>query len=186
MRTQQKQFAAGQTETLTVNGDFFVLLSSQAPVDLEFEYVGQSGATDICLGIEAGYSEQFPAQLTAVKVTSATAQVIKYGYGLGVVKFDRVVTETTVQQGTVIADISPATVGNYRSLVLAAAIRKRVIFTADSTNTGVIYLGGSGVTTANGAIVLAAGDTWIEDTAANAEFYAFASANGQTLRMSGA
>ena len=186
MRTQQKEFTAGQTETLTVNGDFFVLLSSQAPVDLEFEYVGQSGATDICLGIEAGYSEQFPAQLTAVKVTSATAQVIKYGYGLGVVKFDRVVTETTVQQGTVIEDIAPETVGASRVLVLGTAIRKRAIFTADSANTGVIYVGGSGVTTANGAIVLAAGDSWIEDTAANADFYAVASAAAQVLRISGA
>lgn len=186
MRTHEKSFTAGQSETLTINGNFFVLLSSDAPVDLEFEYVGQSGATDICLGIEEGYSEQFPAQLTAVKVTSATAQVIKYGYGTGIVKFDRVVSQTTVHQSTAIQDHNPVVVGTSAGLVLAGGSRSRIIFTADSANVGLITLGGEDVTTANGAIILAAGDSWVETIAADAAFYAVASIAAQGLRISGA
>lgn len=184
MRTHEVTLAANETIKATLNGNFFVLLSAQAPVDMQFLTV-DGGQNDISKGIEAGYSEQFTEQLTAVYFTSATAQVIKYGYAKGAVSFDRVVNVTSLQQSTVITNTAPATVSTSAASVLAAsATRKRIVFTADSANAGTIYLGGSGISTTNGAIMLTSGDSWIEDTAAAAQWYAVASIAGQTLRIS--
>lgn len=183
MRTYTQTLAAGQTTTLTVNGNFFALIAAANPVDLEFQYVGQSGSTEISQGMQAGYSELFPGLLTSVIVTSATAQTIQYGCGLGQAKFDRSVIVT--QQASSITNVAPVTVGVAASLALAAGTtRKRVVLMADPANTDDITLGGPGVTLANGTIVLTAGQSFLDDSAACAAFYAISTAAGQVLRIS--
>ena len=182
MRTIQQTLAANVETTLTVNGNTFALIDAAGPVDMEFIYIGQSGTTEISKGIEPFYSETFPGMLTAVKVTSATAQTIKYGSGMGAVTFNR--ARFVSQQATTQTDNAPATVGVAAAVVLAgSATRQRIIFTADAANVGDIYLGGSGVTTVNSAIKLAAGESWIEERAAGAAWYGIASAAGQSLRI---
>ena len=66
---------------------------------------------------------------------------------------------------------------------LAAATRAKVVFTADPDNLGEIALGPSGVTLANSPILLAPGDSWIDDLAASAAWYAIATQAAQTLRI---
>ncbi len=187
MRTHQAKLVANETKKLTVNGSFFILLAAQDVLDLDFEYVGQTGGIEVSKGIEAGYSELFPAQLTAVNVTSAVDQVIKYGYAQGQVNFDRVVSEFNIHQSSVINNFNPVTVGASQVVAVNAGLtRRKLIFTADVANTGVIYLGGDGVTTSNSAIYLEAGDSFEDVQAAAAKYYAIASAAGQVLRISGA
>ncbi len=184
MRTYSKTFTAGETATLTVNGNFFALVEAAAAVDMEFAYIGQSGGTEITTGLQAGYSEVFPGMLTQVIVTSAIAQTIKYGCGYGKAQFDR--TTIITQQATTQAEVAPVTVGTSAALVLAGSTsRQRIIFRADDANTGDILLGGSsGLTTSNGTILLSAGATWVEERVSAAAWYAIATAAGQTLRIS--
>lgn len=184
MRTYLETFTAGQTKALTVNGDFFALIEAAGAVDLSFQYVGQSGAPEEMNGIPAGYAEKFPSDLTSVTITSSIAQTIRYGCGKGQAHFDRATIVT--QQATSQAEVAPATVGTSAALVLAGnTARQRIIFRADDSNTGDIWLGGSGsLTTSNGTIKLAAGKTWIEERVAAAAWYAIATAAGQVLRIS--
>lgn len=186
MRTYDVTLTAGQPATLTVNGNFFALINAVGAVDLEFQYVGTAGTggfTEISKGMVSGYSEIFPGQLTQVVMTSAVTQSIRYGCGNGTARFDA--STIITKQATAQAEIAPATVGVAAGVVLAASsTRQRIIFRADDANTGDIYLGGNGVTTANGTIVLAPGKTWIEERVAGAAWYAIATAAAQSLRIS--
>lgn len=180
MRTHSQTFEAGETRSVTVNGNFFVLLDASGPVDLEFEFVGASGATDICRGIEAGYSEQFVEQITAVHITSASAQTVKYGYARGVVKFDRSVIIT--QQSSATDNIEPVTLNAVADVVLPGdSGRRRVIFAASRDNVGDIALGGPSLTAANAARWLSPGEAYIENDAAGAPVYALADNVGDVV-----
>lgn len=185
MRTYDATLSAGQAKTLTVNGNFFALINAVGAVDLEFQYVGTAGTggfTEVSAGMVAGYSEIFPGQMTQVTVTSSIAQTIRYGCGNGNARFDA--STIITKQATSQTETAPATVGVAAASVLAgSATRQRIIFTADAANGGDIYLGGSTVTTVNSAIKLGAGESWIEERAAGAAWYAIASAAGQTLRI---
>jgi hypothetical protein len=97
MRTQEVTLTANEPRLVSLNGNFFTLLASTYAVDMQFITV-DGGQNDISKGIEAGYSEQFTERLTAVIFTSQQNQVVKYGYALGVVSFDRAVTDTRVKQ----------------------------------------------------------------------------------------
>lgn len=185
MRTYDVTLTAGQPATLTVNGNFFALIDAAGAVDLDFQYVGTAGTggfTENSKGMVSGYSEIFPGQLTQVVMTSAVTQSVRYGCGNGTARFDK--STIITKQATSQTDTAPATVGVAAGVVLAgSATRQRIIFTADAANAGDIYLGGSGVTVANSAIKLAAGESWIEERVSGAAWYAIASAAAQVLRI---
>lgn len=184
MATVTQQLTANTVTRLPCNGYFFQLLSASAPLSLDFR-IANSSQPDLHKSVPVGFWYKSNQLLNYVEVLSTIAQEITYLYALGQTGVDRSETITTLSQGSVITDNAPAVVGVASSFVLAAnSSRKRVIFTADAANTGTIYLGGNGITAVNGAIALSAGDTFIDESAAIAEYWAIASSNGQLLRIS--
>lgn len=77
---------------------------------------------------------------------------------------------------------APVSVGTAATLLVAAAAGRRVVV---FTNAGsdVVYLGSSLVTTANGAISIAPGQTYFEDRAAAAAWYGISATAGQSVRV---
>lgn len=118
---------------------------------------------------------------TLPAVSFAAAQSVNIGTlpAVGFVAGSEVVTSPkALQTNTTLAQ---ATVGTVAASVIADVAAKRVIFrNAGTVN---IYLGGSTVTAANAAIVLGAGDTFIDTMGAAATWYAIADAAGQKLNM---
>lgn len=184
MATVTQQLTANTRTRLPCNGYFFQLLSASAPLQVDF-FAANKAQPDRHSNIPVGFWYKSNQQLTIVEVESATDQLISYLYADGQTGVDRSETITTLSQGSVITDNAPKVVGVASSLVLAAnSSRKRVIFTADAANTGTIALGGSSVTLANSAILLDAGDSFIDDKAAIAEYHAIATLAAQGLRIS--
>lgn len=92
------------------------------------------------------------------------------------------VPQMTVQQAATITDKVPVSIGVAATAIVAAdATRKGLRL----TNAGSfdIYIGGAGVTTANGAIKIQPGQTWIEDQASVAAWYGISGTAGQSLRI---
>jgi hypothetical protein len=83
-----------------------------------------------------------------------------------------------------ITNIAPSTIGTAAISVVNDAAYKRVIF-RNAGVTGSIAIGGVGITFAGAAVVLEPGDIWVEDNAANLQWYAIASQAGCTLNMQG-
>lgn len=184
MATVKQVLSAGIRHVLPCNGYFFQLLAASAPISINFRVAGSS-QPDQHERIPIGFWYESRQPLTFVEVESTIDQEIEYLYAIGRTGVDHSETITTLSQATVITDSDPETVGIVSDQVLAANPgRRRAIFRADDSNTGMIYLGGAGVTPANAAIILTAGDTYIEDSAAPAEFYAVASMADQVLRLS--
>lgn len=76
------------------------------------------------------------------------------------------------------------TVGTSAVVALAAdAARKMAVFTADPANVDVIVLGPSGVDTSTSPIILEAGESWKEEIAAAAAWYARSGTAAQVLRV---
>lgn len=184
MATVKQTLLANVKYKLPCNGLFFQLLAASAPLSLDFR-VQSSSQPDLHESVPVGFWYKSNQLLSYVEVESNIAQEITYLYAMGQTGVDRSETITTLSQGSVITDTAPAVVGVASSLVLAAtASRKRVIFTADSANAGTIALGGASVTLANSAILLDAGDSFIDEKAAIAEYHAIASIAAQGLRIS--
>jgi hypothetical protein len=86
-------------------------------------------------------------------------------------------------QGSTVTNLAELTVGVAEvSAHAAATSRKSIRWRAPATNTQNIYLGATGITTANGCIELKPGDSWIEVEGANAAWFAIAGGAGQALR----
>ncbi|HBF50955.1 MAG TPA: hypothetical protein DDX04_12120 [Massilia sp.] len=68
--------------------------------------------------------------------------------------------------------------------VLAASTIQRAIF-RNASETATVALGGSSVTLENAAIVLLPGDSWVEEDAAGAAWYATSSDAGATVCVMG-
>jgi hypothetical protein len=177
MRTYQQTLTAGETVTLTVNGNFFALIEAAGAVNLAFQYIGAAGSgglTEIANGMQAGYSETFPGMLTAVSVTSSIDQIVVYGCGYGTARFDR--TSITSQQATASANsaYTLTATDTPEEVLTADATRRRLILTAHPDNTGTVLLGGPSLdgSGSNAARRLDAGDSWIDETAAAAAVWA--------------
>lgn len=184
MATVTQQLTANTRHKLPCNGSFFQLLSANAPLKVNF-YSVNNAQPDSHENIPQGFWYKSNTRLDFVEFESATDQLVSYLYAQGQTGIDRSETVTTLAQGTVITDTAPVSVGIASALALAAnAGRKRVIFTADAANAGTIALGGASVTLANSAILLEAGDSFIDDKAAIAEYHAIATLAAQGLRIS--
>lgn len=87
-----------------------------------------------------------------------------------------------VKQGATLAHAAPVTVGTSATSLLAAlATRKAAHFyNAGSVD---VYLGGAGVTTANGVIKIAPGQSWLDDNGAAAAWYGVSGTAGQSIRI---
>lgn len=89
-----------------------------------------------------------------------------------------------ILQGTTITNVAEATIGAAESQVAAASSTRRSLrFRAADANAGPIYLGATGITTANGCVRLQPGDTWVESDGAAAAWYAISDGAGRLLRI---
>lgn len=185
MATIKQTLQAGNTHKLPCNGYFFQLLASSANVDINFIVSGATPQAEKHEDISAGFWFKSPVLLTFVEVTSTVSQEISYVYSLGQTGYDRSQTLSKLLQGSVITNRNPVTVGTSQvQATTANSERTRLIFTADNANSGVIYLGGAGVTSANSTLALSAGETFIDETSSIAEYWTIASSASQVLKIS--
>jgi hypothetical protein len=158
-------------------------MSAALPVDIVF-YGPQQQVVGKAEGVMEGFSVDFPQdeQIVYAGILCASAQAVTYLASDFPVRLDR--TSIKLTKSSTLANVTAATVGTTAVSVKAAdSNHKSLVFHSPTSNTGTIYLGASGVTTANGGIVLQPGDTWTEEEAAAAAFFAIATAAGQSLRV---
>lgn len=187
MRTFTETLEAGKRVRLPCNGFNFNLFSSSSPLNLNFITQGKGETGDICNDIVSGFWYESPTLLTFVEMTSTVNQVVQWSVSNGRAGYTRISGEVSanIVRATVIGQVAPVAVGVVAVSVIASnAARKRVIFTADENNTGTLYLGAVGVTVANSAIVLASGESYIEELASPVQFYGVSDLAGQIVRIS--
>jgi hypothetical protein len=137
--------------------------------------------------VEAGFYATPEGGFDAFEITSASGQTIKVAVSLGGGGYDRSSGDVnaTARNGNQGVNSAVSTVTNVQASAIAAnAIARRLVLTADLANTADIILGGSSgsLTVANGAIILAPGDSYIADADSEGSFHAIAAVTGQTLR----
>lgn len=197
MRTLSELFTAAETKQFTVPGIYFRLLGTTGPVDVVFvrhgARVGESASQ-----VEAGYYALPEGGFDRIEITSATAQTVKFAISRGRGGYDRTIGSVDVLSlppvtisgtpnvktalATTIDDVAAVAVGVAATLLLAADATRRAVRVLNN-GTADIYLGGAGVTTANGCIKLVPGALWVEDDAPGAAWYAISGTAGQNVRV---
>lgn len=197
MQTYKKSIASGKSDNFSVRADLFVYESGVSLGDNRVRVRPETGG-DIIL--RAGQQFRFPEIIQNWTIEAADGtSAIDGSFILGTGAFtdsnptNKIQLDTTFPANTVvtnqtnglttIAQVAPVTVGTVRVAAVADATLKRVIF-RNASATGSIALGDTSVTVANAAIVLGAGDVWIEDNAAGAAWFAIADTAGLTLQIS--
>lgn len=176
MRNYSQAFTGAGTWQLQVAGDFFRIISSPDVVDVKF--FRQGAEVDSAVAMDTGFWVKPAGGFDRVDITSATAQTVKIMIGMGDGGYDQV----AVDQAVIVTDPSPVSVGvTATALVSAKATRRGLRF----TNAGAVavYLGGAGVTVADGAIRLSPGATWLESDAAPAAWYGISGTAGQSIKI---
>lgn len=183
MNTYELIMAANAVAVLDSPGDYFRLLDSTAVCDVQLTRAGipRQESKQVLAGLWMRPAGGF----TGVRITNgATAQTVKIGIASGEAGYDRLQVSggLAIQQGSIVTDAAPVSVGTTATLLISAAeSRKGCRFT--NAGTVDIYVGGSGVTVANGAIKIAPGATWIERDAAPAAWYGISGTAGQSVRI---
>lgn len=181
MRTLSERLEAGVAISLPVDGTFFTLLESAAPLDIDFEALNGRGV-ERGRGLEAGYWFEDLRGIVAIKVTSPVAQTIKYACSFGRGGYD--LRTVTMRQASAITNLPTVTVGAVAAEVVGGDnTRKGLVFLWDEGNAGRVALGGPDVTFGNACIILEPGDDWPEDNAAAAPWYAVTESGTGTMRI---
>jgi len=177
---------AGGAWQLQSGGDHFRLVSCPDPVNVKFYRGGMEVAS--ATGMDTGFYLKPAGGFERVDITSATAQTVKImiidGDG-GYDHFNVDITGTatlTVKQATTVSDPAAVTVGTAATALVAASATRRGLRITNAGSVDV-YLGGAGVTVADGAVKIAAGQTWVENEAAPAAWYGIAGTAGQSVRI---
>jgi len=84
-----------------------------------------------------------------------------------------------------ITDEAIVTINNGAAQALISDATQRILRIRNGHATAMLYIGSSGVTAANAAIVLAPGDLWIEEEAAGAAWYATSDTAGCNVQIQG-
>lgn len=149
-------FTPGQRVQNNGTADFFRLLSTVAPVTVEFYYQGREIAERV--DVEGGFAEQFSTvQFDRVDIYSATAQTVQWETALGSeIRYDRgaatvngVLALTGEQSAFTQA---AATVTTTSAQLLAAKANRRYLLVQNKDAAGIVYvtLNGTAATAANG------------------------------------
>ncbi|MBZ0105529.1 MAG: hypothetical protein K8H84_07840 [Sulfuricella denitrificans] len=180
MRTISNTFAGAGSWRLAIPGRYFRILNSSSPVDVTFFKNGSPGLK--AEAVESGYYAIPREWFDGVEITSASAQTIKIGISDGDGGYDSSVITTSALLAATINDAAPVVVGVAATLLLAADTAR---MGARFYNAGAadVYLGGSGVTVANGAIKITPGSLWIEDNAAPGAWYGISGTAAQSVRV---
>ena len=185
MRTDTLVLTAGTPKVVQRAGSFLRVLAATADVTVTMR---TAGASDVVFkDVQAGAAYKAPpgrAPFDEVVFESASGNTVKYVIGEGESSYDA--TSVSLSGATVSTLPGTAVVGVAAAQVLASSSgRKKIVFRSDDANTAAkkIYIGPVGITTATGAIALEPGDTWVEEVAAAAEWYAIAEVAAQNLRI---
>jgi len=182
MKTINLLLTAGQLVRLNVQAAYFHLLETSAGVDIDFINNGATFAN--ASGMEGGFFSRPERLITELTFTSATTQTIKFALAMGEGGYQRTAGTINIVslQGDTLNDLAPVSIGVAATLLVAgdATLKSIRFFNAGAAD---IYLGGSGVTTANGSIKLAPGATYIETEAAAATWYGISGTAAQSLRI---
>jgi hypothetical protein len=182
MQTYDLTVAAGGVVQIGVSGRYMRLINASAVVTVGFWAKGNLKGKAV--GINPGLWIKPEESFDSITVESATAQTVSIMVGAGEAGYDQVTVSGSVLAAlsNTITDAAPVSVGTSATLLIAAATTRRGIrFT--NAGTADVYLGSSGITTANGAIKIAAGNTWIEDEAPGAAWYGISGTAAQSVRM---
>jgi hypothetical protein len=182
-----RDYTIGAGASVDVMGvaSFFQYMSGTGAVDVEF-FRGNS-TVGKALGMPAGF-KYGPLRegevFDRVKVTSAIAQTVKLCIATSQADLLQLTGTVTVTLGSAITDIAPVAVGVAAVQAIAAgASRHRVTIQAQATNTGIVYVGGAGVTTLNSPYALLPGDIFEELAAPDAAIFVISDTAAQSVRV---
>lgn len=170
------QYVEAGASAICPGGTVFLLRVAQSDVDVVFYRNGRRmGAAN---GVRQGFGYEAPQAFDSVIITTTDAQQIIADIANGHMLANNVHgnVESTRVQATGITDPAVFDVGTapVQVAVGQSGIRQIVITNIGATT---IYLGGSGVTNQS-PIILAAGATWRDADAAQANWWALSSAAG--------
>lgn len=180
MQTINLIFTAGQEITHAVAGRYVRLLSASAVVK-----VAADGGS--FFDLELGIGVEMARQFSTLRIVSATAQTVMLAVADVRVDDNRLVGNVDITGGLDTREVLPTTlsnaavtVGTSAVVVAASNINRRSALIVNS-GAAVVYVGGLGVTTANGIPVPALGGAI--DLSATAAIYAISGSAGNDVRV---
>lgn len=138
-------------------GQYFRLLETVNPVNVEL--YSKAGEVSKAVQVEAGYFVRLNG-FDRVRITTGASEAVKFVYGDGSAGYDRLFASVTISDVSIDAGdtlTNSVVVVGTAAAVLAALNAARGGLVVQNEGPAVIYLGGAGVTTANG-ISLAPGE----------------------------
>ena len=186
MKTITKTFTIGEQYELP-GGSFFIYMSGNSTSLLNAVYYkadAQLFDANVLPGYFANFEKNRYKAFDRIVVTSLIAQTCIFGvssYEGGYNVASGSVTVTAIASGTSLAPISPVTVDTTVDLICAASASRRAIHFCNKSGVESVYLGGSGVTVANAAIILAPGEEYRETDGAAAAWYGITNATSAVV-----
>lgn len=185
MRTIKIKVAAGEAYELATVGDYVRI--KQANVELTIENLDSNETVTAMAGddfqmtkfqrLRISHSDSGSQDVTLLVSTGKKANTTSGINGIFTMN-----GAVDIKQTGTVTDLEPVVVGVAATVLLAASATRK---TARFYNGGAVdvYLGGAGVTTANGALKIPAGSAWVEDNAAGAAWYGISGTAGQSVRI---
>lgn len=181
MRTLE-QAIAGNLWDMAVFGSYFRLLKTSQPVDVRLYRNGQMVSEAIA--VDQGYFVKMADNFDRASITTPLPQTVKIAVSDGTGGYDRLTVDiaSNASQASSVSNAAPVTVGVAATLIVAGdATRKGLrIYNAGSAD---VWIGGAGITTANGCIKIGPGESLIENEAPAAAWWGISATAGQELRV---
>lgn len=181
MRTLSQIVYPNQSFWLHGTGRYIRLMESVGPVNLRV--IRQGRIVYDAQAVEAGFYTMPDGGFDAVEVmTLSDPQLVKIAISDGDGGYDRYTGTVNMATATSIVNTGPVPVAIASTLVVAAnSSRKGVRFL--NSGTTVLYLGGGGVSLANGVLKLAPGELLFESEAPGAAWFAVSDGGPGTIKV---
>lgn len=184
---RDEALVAGEASEIGGYGQQFLLMESSANVDIIFLDAGRNKVGE-AKNVPSGLAVKFEKPFALAVVKSAVNQSVKVAFASIEAEFNRLAGQITanITQANIVGDLSKQTLNTVTPELIVSATAdagRRFIFTADRDNVGSIYIGGAGVSADQCALILDAGDSYIETYACAAAFYAIADNDGDKVRV---
>jgi len=179
MKTFSYAFGAGDVRTYP-GGRYFRLMGTTSAVDVNF-YKDNQKLDESAVGVEAGYYAIPKDGFDYCRITSAAAQTVKAAITRGTGGYDRTVGDvnaTPVLATTIVT--ADKTIGTSATLIDAGSSGRQSV-TMYNAGSNPIYVGPSGVTTANGFLI-PVGQSFTADKN-TAALYGIVAAGTESLRI---
>ena len=191
MQTFSQSMTSGQTTVYNVSGRKFQILQG-AGSSLDVQLQQQASTVYYAKAVGVGMWAQPDGGFSSVVITnnSASTQTVQFFVTMGDAGYDQPVASLTVSGqidakpvlDTTLTHLAAVTVGTAATALVAQDTTRRGlrIFNA---GTVAIYLGGAGVTVANGALMLQPNGYYDETQAPSAAWYGISGTAGQSVRV---